>query len=161
MKKRYTDGFMLAETLIVTIFVAGVLIFLFIQFSKISNSYNEYYKYNSSDRLYALDNIKYYLEDDTLAISYLTTNNIKFIDVTDCSIFSNSVYCTRLLELENIEKLIITTNPIDINSIDISDDEMFRFIKKSGNLATLSRTRWLTSLSPGGNWNAMKRILIH
>ena len=133
MKKRYTDGFMLAETLVVTIFVAGVLIFLFIQFSKISNSYNEYYKYNSSDRLYALANIKYYLENDTSAISYLTSNNIEFIDITDCSIFSNSEYCTKLLELENVEKLIVTTNPIDISVIEISDEEMLRFIRKIGN----------------------------
>ena len=133
MKKRYTDGFMLAETLIVTIFVAGVLIFLFIQFSKISNSYNEYYKYNSSDRLYALAGIKYYLEDDALAISYLTSNNIEFIDITDCSIFSNNEYCTTLLELENVEKLIVTTNPIDISVIEVSDEEMLRFIRKIGN----------------------------
>ena len=44
MKKKNTKGFMLIETLIVTVFVAGVLIFMFIQLTILMNN-NMFYLY--------------------------------------------------------------------------------------------------------------------
>lgn len=137
MKKRYNKGFMLAETLVVTTFVAGVLIFLFIQFTRLSNSYNEYYKYNSSEDLYSLARIKFYIENDTTAIDYLNTNltSNKYLDISNCSsdIFSNARYCSELLRLENIDTIYIVTNPIDVSVFEFIDEDMQKFIKKTGN----------------------------
>ena len=126
---------MLAETLVVTTFVAGVLIFLFIQFTRLSNSYNEYYKYNSSEDLYSLARIKFYLENDTTAISYLNTNLTSngYLDISNCSIVSSARYCRMLLKLENINAIYVTTNPIDASEIELNDEDMLKFIKRIGN----------------------------
>ena len=47
MNKINNKGFVLAETLIVTSFVAGVLLYLFIQFSNLNKNYNNSFKYNT------------------------------------------------------------------------------------------------------------------
>ena len=126
---------MLAETLVVTAFVAGVLIFLFIQFSNLSNSYNEYYVQNSSQDLYSLAVIKFYLENDSAALNYLDSNlsNDRYVDISNCSIFSNVNYCKKLLELERISSIIVTTNPPVVDEIDIRDEDMISFMSKISN----------------------------
>ena len=60
MKKNSNKGFVLAETLIVTTFVAGILFFMFVQFTSLSKNYNDSYKYNTVEDLYALRNIRDY-----------------------------------------------------------------------------------------------------
>lgn len=132
MKKKNNKGFMLAETLIVTVFVASVLIFLFIQFSNLSKSYDESYIYNTSEGLYALDDVKTYIESDTTFIEYLNTNieSRKYIDITDCNLFTNKDYCLKLLKLENIDKLFVTTNSVPKEDIKNVDDAFLTFINK-------------------------------
>ena len=68
MQKKNSNGFMLAETLIVTIFVAGVLIFLFIQFSSLSKSYEESYIYNTVEGLYSLNGFNNLLKEKNISI---------------------------------------------------------------------------------------------
>jgi len=132
MKKRNNKGFMLTETLIVTTFVAGVLIFLFIQFSNLSNAYEESYIYNTTEGLYALEDIKVYIESDAEFIEYLNTNipTSKYIDITNCTHFDNREYCLKLLELENIDKIFITTNSIPKEKISGYQEEFLTFINK-------------------------------
>lgn len=140
MKKRSNMGYMLVETLIVTVFVAGVLIFLFVQFSKLNNSYDEYYIYNNTEDLYALADIKNFIENDSKATTYINTNmnTLKYIDITDCSsnIFTNTSYCLKLLDYEKIEKIYITFNPITMNDIDITEDDIVKFMNKISNDGT-------------------------
>ena len=93
MKKNKNEGFMLAETLIVTTFVAGVLIFLFIQFSNLENSYEESYMYNTVEDIYALEDIKDYIEQDETAMS-----NIK-------EQIQNTKYIVNVPDIFNIGKL--------------------------------------------------------
>lgn len=138
MKKINDRGFTLIETLTVTIFVAGVLIFLFIQFSNLNSSYEESFDYNGIEELYALEDIKNYIESDSTAYIYImeTLNNNNYIDISNCSVFTNQDYCKRLLELENIENIIVTPTLDDydilINEIDTSTygEEFKTFIKK-------------------------------
>lgn len=115
MKKNTNKGFVLAETLIVTTFVAGILIFLFIQFTNLSKNYSESYKYNNVEDLYALRNIRNYIESDTTALSTIEEEILKkqYIDITDCSIFTEKNYCLKLFELENIKKILISKNDLD------------------------------------------------
>ena len=130
MKKKNNKGFMLAETLIVTTFVAGVLIFLFIQFSKLNSSYSEYYVYNTSEGLYALNDIKSYIESDSEAIENISNSlTNQYIDLTDCEIFSNTDYCLKLFELENIKKIYILRNYESYSNINF-DSETLKFMKK-------------------------------
>jgi len=132
MKNVNNKGFMLVETLIVTVFVAGVLIFLFIQFSNLSNAYDETYKYNPTEGLYALEDIKYYIESDTSFVEYLkiSIEEKKYIDITNCDLFTEKDYCLKLLELENINKILITPNLISKENLSNYDEAFYTFIKK-------------------------------
>lgn len=133
MKKNNNKGFMLAETLIVTTFVAVVLIFLYVQFTSLSNSYKKSYKYNTVEGLYAVEDIINYIMNDELAYNYIETNidNSNFIDITDCSIFLDEAYCSKLFELENIDRILVAQNNFNYNLI--SNDynkEFMDFIEK-------------------------------
>ena len=129
---------MLAEVLIVTSFVSGVLIFMFIQFSNLSMKYEQTYKYNTVEDLYALQNIKNYIKSDSDIISYFKTylQNHDYLDITNCSNFSSENYCERLFELENIEQILIFNNEDTYSDIDSLDEAMNDFIKKISNSGT-------------------------
>lgn len=132
MKKKNNKGFMLAETLIVTVFVAGVLIFLYIQFSNLSSSYDDSFNYNTVEGLYALEDIKTYIESDDSITQYINTNidTLNYIDITNCDLFSDREYCSKLFELENINRIIITKNKVNVEEIKIKDEGLNNFIKK-------------------------------
>ena len=127
MKKISNKGFMLVETLVVTSFVAGVLIFMYIQFTNLSNKYNESYDYNTVEGLYSLENIKEYIEEDQTLLIYADNFQAEgnpidpgtAIDITECSseYFSDINYCSLLFELENIEEIYLTCSWFDKNSI--------------------------------------------
>lgn len=132
MRKINNDGFMLAETLVVTSFVAGVLIFLFIQFTNISKNYEDNYTYNTVDSLYALEDIKDYLLEDSIAFSTIETelNNKDYINITNCSIFENNDYCLKLFEIENVDQVIVSKNNFNKNNFENNDIDFLTFVKK-------------------------------
>lgn len=132
MKKKCNQGFMLAETLIVTTFVAGILLFLYIQFSNLNKSYDESYQYNTVEGIYALQDIKYYIESDATALSYIEANidDLKYIDIKNCQIFNSKEDCLTLLQLENIKSIFITTNKVPINLIKDYNQDFLHFISK-------------------------------
>ena len=132
MKKLNGSGFMLAETLIVTTFVAGILIFLFIQFTNLSKAYDDSYIYNTPEGLYALEDIKEYINADLDVQLYIEENIVtqKYIDLTDCNLFRNKEYCTNLFDLENIDRIFITTNTFDKESIIGYNEDFNTFISK-------------------------------
>jgi len=107
VKKNSIKGFVLAETLIVSMFVAGVLIFLFIQFSNLSKNYIDSYNYNSVEDLYSLKNIRDYIENDieawTLIKDELKKND--FFEMTNCENCSNKEYCLYFLEVKEIKQI--------------------------------------------------------
>lgn len=151
MKKMDNKGFSLVELLVVTIFVAGVLIFLFIQFSNLESSYQDSFKYNSVEGLYALEDVKEYIESDTDAYEIIKTrlNNEKYFDIKDCSIFTDQSYCEELFDFLKIKNIILIVSlndygwifePQDSDNVDTSieyytglygfNEEFKEFIKK-------------------------------
>ena len=132
MKKKSIKGFVLAETLIVSMFVAGVLIFLFIQFSNLSKNYIDSYKYNSIEDLYSLKNIRDYIEDDIEAWILIKDElkNNDFFEMTNCEIFSNKEYCLYLLEVKGIKQIYITENNFDENIFLFANAKFKKFSDK-------------------------------
>ena len=132
MKKHNNKGFMLAETLIVSTFVAGVLIFLFIQFTNLGKAYDDSYIYNTTEGLYALEDVKEYIDTDLDLLLYIEENieTAKYIDLTDCNLFENKDYCTNLFKLESIDRIFITTNDFDKQSITGYNEDFNIFINK-------------------------------
>lgn len=138
MKKTDNRGFMLAETLIVTTFVAGILIYIFIQYSNLSRNYNDSYKYNQVEKLYALQDVADYIVSDNQALQYIQNNidTLKIINISNCSNFTNVDYCKKLFELENINKIVVTTNQVNKDSFSNFDQSFIDFaskINKEGN----------------------------
>lgn len=133
--KKNNMGFALVETVVVTAFVAGILIFLYIQFSNISSNYDESYNYNTVEGIYSLRNIRDYVLSDISVNEVIesTISNSGYIDITDCSIFSDSEYCLKLLELENIERVILLYNYFDSNIFSTFNDEFKKFINRISN----------------------------
>ena len=129
MKKRNNKGFVLLETLIVTVFVSSVLIFLFVQFNSLNNNYEESNKYNQVEDIYALSNIANYIKDD-----WTLYNTIKetgtYLDLTNCEEFTYTDFCEKFLEKENIEILLAMPNKFDKNVIVDYDDDILDFINK-------------------------------
>ncbi len=132
MKKNKNKGFMLAETLIVTTFVAGILLFTTIQFINLSNGYNENYKYNTVEAMYALNTVKNYILDDSKALDFINNNvtSTNYVNLKSCDMFTSEIHCQKLLELEGISEIIITTNKFDKDKIVTYDDEFKKFISK-------------------------------
>ena len=132
MKKNASKGFMLAETLIVTTFVAGVLIYLFIQFTNLSQNYNDSYSYNTVEGLYSLRNIKKFIIKDTHALTNI--HNIitddGYAEITDCENFTEKDYCLKLFELENIKNIFITNNNFNKDLFSTSNEGFKKFINK-------------------------------
>lgn len=132
MKKMNNRGFVLAETLVVTTFVSGVLIFLFIQFTNISKNYENNYTYNTVDDLYALEDVKDYILTDYVALNNIESelDSSEYINISDCSMFDNKDYCLKLFSIENIDEIIVTKNYFDKNEIINLNQNLLDFIKK-------------------------------
>lgn len=139
MKNKET-GFMLIETLLVTIFVSGALIFIYFQFTKLNKLYDDSYKYNTVEALYSLEDVKNYILSDSQTIQYIDSNvgNLKYIDITDCKIFTNKEYCLTLFNMENIKHIFITTNTVSSSNMMKYNDEFINFINKINSVGSES-----------------------
>ncbi len=123
---------MLAETIVVTSFVVGVLIFLFIQFTNLTKNYNNHYEYNTVEGLYALKNIRNYIKSDDVAFNKIKDRVIEygFFDIKSCDIFSEKEYCLKLFELNEIDNIYVTNNNFKREIFDEFHDSFKMFIKK-------------------------------
>lgn len=138
MKKNINKGFALAETLIVTTFVSGVLIFLFIQFTTLSNKYEESYKYNTVEGLYSARNIRNYIQTEihTNTLFEENINSNTYLNITNCEYFINSDYCLKLFELENINNIYVTLNAFDKDLFNTFSNDFKQFINKINSQGT-------------------------
>ena len=62
MKKDNQKGFVLAETFIVSTFVLGVLVVLFLQIKTVINGYDRSFTYNTITGIYNTSEIKKYVQ---------------------------------------------------------------------------------------------------
>ena len=67
MKKKFKRGFVLAETVGVSMIVIGALTFVYVQFASITKSYSISFKYDNVAQLYAVNNIKSYLAKENMS----------------------------------------------------------------------------------------------
>ena len=117
MKKINNKGFMFVETLIVATFLVTTLLFIYVQFNKITNTYDTSFKYNTVDGLYMTKNIIKYVSNDGIDKLKLdiTQDGVEFIDITNCSstYFNNSNYCNVLIDYSNVKTILFTNENLD------------------------------------------------
>ena len=85
------SGYVLAETLIVTAFVAGILIYLLTQLTHLNNNYEKTQNYNKVPNLYALIDVAYYIKNNSGCANYVTSigNDITELSNSNCSGINN------------------------------------------------------------------------
>lgn len=116
MGKRNHQGFMLIETLLVSVFIASTLIFLYIQFQKVRDSYDVTFSYNTIDGVYSSKVLLEYLQENGIAnmSNALKSNSITQIEVSTCpgAYLTNTTFCNRLVENLNIRKAYYVSSDV-------------------------------------------------
>ena len=119
-------GFMLLETLVVSMFVMGVLIFLYVQYNTISTNYEKNLAYNNTNDMYALNTIRAYLLQENLnklklelfnaESNYIVIYKDSCVDVN----IENKEYCEQLFNKLNVKTLLLTKENLKnlINELD-------------------------------------------
>jgi hypothetical protein len=104
MKNLSKKGFMLVETLVVSVFVVGALMFMYIQFQKIRTSYETSFKYNTINSLYAVNNIREYILSNGFENLVTNLGSNGYLDLTSCpsSFLTETNYCMQLLTTLNV-----------------------------------------------------------
>ena len=138
MKKNNKKGFILAETIAVSTIVLAALVIIYTQFISINNSYYRSFKYNTVDDLYAVNNLKNYVEADGVEnlIQYIDNSEYTYADITACSTdyFVEYMYCETLLKSLNIKTAIFTKEDVQplqnyLKGNNIFSENMYSFIK--------------------------------
>ncbi len=104
--KKNRHGFTLIETLLVSSFVIGTLVYLFVQFSNIKTVYDTSFKKDMIPDLYYVHNINMYLSktNKESVIANLQQNN--YVEISDCT-FTEDSYCTKLMEMAGVKQAIV------------------------------------------------------
>lgn len=129
MKKNNNYGFMLVETLVVSVFVATTLTYLYVKFTNLNASYSLSFSYNTVEDLYALDDIRTYL----LNYEDVINNELESVNYIDsvCMLLPDKNYCTDLLKAERINRLVIAKNDVSTTKFPKNYDQDFiDFIEK-------------------------------
>ena len=115
--KKNNQGFTLIETLIISAFVIGTLIYLYSQFVVLKNNYNYSFKYNTVENIYKIKNIDKYLLNEAMQIKNgIITSNLGYVDLNNCNnLVTNNDYCTKLLNALDVKTLIIANE--DLNGL--------------------------------------------
>ena len=120
MKKLDSKGFILTELLVTATHVSTVLIFLYTHYYTIKRSYDTSFKYNTVNGLYALSNVRSFLEENDIYILTQGLNTTSYIDLKNNNLqTANTTYFNELMTGLNIKYLIFTNQNIDnlINQI--------------------------------------------
>lgn len=111
--KKNRKGFTLIETLLVSTFVIGVLVYLFVQFSNIKKNYDISFERDTIPSLYYVQNIGSYLEtvDISRITTKLTTND--YVEIESCDfMITSAAYCRELMHMANVSKAIVVTTDL-------------------------------------------------
>lgn len=103
MKKINQKGFVLAEAFIVSTFVLGILVFMFLQIRTIINAYDKSFSYNTIPGIYINKEIKKIIQanDYTTILEEVNNNDYVIIDS------SNTDY-NDIFEASNAKTLVIS-----------------------------------------------------
>lgn len=122
MKRIKSMGFILTETLIVSVVLLVSFIFVFTQFLNIFAHYQSFERYHNIDSLYAAKNLETFLREDNYngVITALNNNiasNIPYYDFTSCSgtVFTFTTFCTNLIDKTGVTKALFSK--YDVSSL--------------------------------------------
>ena len=136
MIKKFKRGFVLAETVGVSMIVIGALTFIYVQFASITKSYSISFKYDNVAQLYAVNNIKSYLSKENSSKINELVNTDGYVDITDCPVdyFINSSYCDVLFNKLGVKNVLIITKDLDtLKNTPIFDNNSSKYTQQFKN----------------------------
>lgn len=136
--KKSNKGFMLAEVFIVSSFVLGVLVYMFIQINSIMKNYNNSFSYDTVQGLYMTNEVMNYIKIKNQASNFVSNscNTYQIISFDDS-------FGQEIKEVANIKTAIIgNTNYIKENITDDSNvtpktKDYVKYINKKSNCILL------------------------
>ena len=136
MKKNNNKGFVLAEAIVVGVFILTLFTFLFVNIVPLIGRYDSVKQYDTIDSVYNTNMIKMLLLENNNASSILDLNSDSYTDSNIYAIYSPSGFCSKLSntneslhDVDLCEKLLDPTY-LDVNTIIITK---FRLGKATGN----------------------------
>lgn len=139
--KKNRQGFTLLETLLVSTFVIGTLIYLFVQFSNVKKTYDISFESDTIPSLYYVQNINSYLSKiDTRNIKQALQNN-EYVEIESCAFtVSSASYCKGLMQMANVKKAIVVKSDITELKKQLKDitvnpfsEKMYQYILRLSN----------------------------
>jgi competence protein ComGC len=140
--KKNRKGFTLIETLLVSTFIIGILIFLFSEFAKLKKSYDSSFENNAIPALYKARNINRFLysTEGSSFIQYLEDSDSGYLEITDCptNYLKRSDYCKQLFKDLDVVTVFVskeTTFKTDLqedlknNTDGKYSEKLYRFVK--------------------------------
>ncbi len=123
--KKNSKAFALVETLIVSTIIASILIYMFVQFNKLDENYNESFRYNDVDDLYKLDSIKEYINsldnESIINIGSKINNDDMIVMNKNDDTYTNIEYLDNQIDLlANLDIKTLVLTKADINNVDTS-----------------------------------------
>lgn len=110
---RKKKGYMLVETLIVSVTVTSILIYLYSQFTNVQTFYNEVYKYNNVNELYLTGTIKnLIISNEPNIYEKIDSNNFINIcnSVNNCSTINvNSPALKEIISHYKVKNIILAS----------------------------------------------------
>lgn len=144
--KKNSKGFMLIDTLIVSITVSAILIYLYFQFASVNDSYIKNFKYNTVPGLYAGADLKENILYNGKSNIYTDVAANSFVDLSSCpaTYYNNTTYCQALYKALDVKKVLVTkSNLNDIKNlmkqttnVNNYDETLRELISKSPDSAT-------------------------
>lgn len=113
--RKNSKGFMLMETLMVSVFAVSTLIFIYIQFEKVRTNYQTSFQYNTVNGVYDASTILRYLKENGIEnLNNMIENGTTYIDITTCpgGYLSNTTFCNRLLTDLQVKKIFYTSSDL-------------------------------------------------
>lgn len=111
--KKNKQGFTLIETLLVSTFVVGTLVYLFVQFSNVKKIYDISFERDTIPDLYYVQNITSYLSKIDIRNITTSLNNNEYVEIESCSFtVSSASYCRELMQMANVKKAIVVKDDI-------------------------------------------------
>ncbi len=129
MKKNNQKGFVLAEAFIVSTFVLGILVFMFIQIKTIINGYDKSFTYNTIPGIYNTKELEKFIKktDYDSLITEVDNNSYVILD-------SNNINYSDIFGLSNVKTLIISKGDLtDLKSNTSLSPKFLNYIKTLSN----------------------------
>lgn len=113
-----TKGFMLVETLLVSLTIAGILVYMYSQFSTINSSYQRLYNYNTTDTIYQIGAFKDFMVRYTKGNSIYSGLDAKVIGCHSLNLETqDDEYCNMLYDSIAPELIILTKGQYNTDTI--------------------------------------------